>query len=83
MLANTIIQNNLTESMPLNSTASCDTEKAWPLGSKLINHLKSNSFNGLSGRIQFNKDNGLRNNLTFSIDDKIKGSIDLVIYFFK
>jgi hypothetical protein len=43
-----------------------------------MSHLKNNSFNGLSERIQFDAENGVRNNLTFSIVNKVKDSIYLV-----
>ena len=81
MLANTIIKNNLSALLPLNSKVSCDTETPWSFGSKIINEMKRTSFYGLSGRIQFSKETGFRNNLTFLIVDKIKSSIDLVNFF--
>lgn len=64
--------------MQIPNSVSCHTEIPWSFGAKFRKFLADNSFNGLSGHIQFDK-SGLRNNLTFSIVDNIKNSVDLVI----
>lgn len=63
--------------MQIPSSVSCQSETPWSFGAKFRKYLTDNSFNGLSGHIQFDK-SGLRHNLTLSIVDNIKNSVDLV-----
>ena len=71
------------ESIKPTKSVSCETATPWLNGAKFKKYLQMNSFNGLSGHIQFDKTTGLRQNLTLAIVDNIKNSVDLVRIWFK
>jgi hypothetical protein len=77
-LSNTIIKNNLIESVQTSNSVSCDTEIPWSNGSLVIEYLKLNTYQGLTGNIEFHRENGLRKNFTLSVVEKFENSIDTV-----
>ena len=81
LLANAIDRHNLVELMPHSPSVSCQKETPWQFGPEFLKYLKKSSFNGLSGRVEFDQLTGYRNNVTLAIVDKTKTAVDLVCFY--
>lgn len=80
LIARTIHRAKLTKKLKSSGiVASCSEEKAWRFGVKFAYLMRNNTFDGLSGHIQFDSTNGYRTNFSLLIMDKTKQDVEVVI----
>ncbi len=78
ILANTIDQNNLIESIAQSIPGSCETESKWSFGKHFMSYIKMTNMNSVTGHIEFDENTGFRKNISLTLIDKTKAGVDLV-----